>query len=158
MELNPPGALRATERESEYPLSPMHRESPTLADTRPAPQPLPEGKTDLHEAKGFGSPRPCLKVLLGPDHGKGFRLKQGNNVLGRGGHGFSDKEMSREHALIVLRGDEAILEDMGSINGTYVGIEKLSSPRRLHPGETFYLGMKTLVLFTHVDEEPIPQA
>lgn len=133
-------------------MSDTPRESPAFADTRPTPTPLAAATTDLHDARSFSRPRLCLEVVLGRDAGKRFRLRQGNNVLGRGGHGFSDKEISREHALIVLRGGEASIMDMGSTNGTFVGVEQISAPRRLQIGETFYLGKRTLVLLTNVVE------
>jgi pSer/pThr/pTyr-binding forkhead associated (FHA) protein len=127
----------------------------SFAETRPShPRPPADADTDQHETKPPPNyRRQCLHVLVGPDEGKRFRLRQGETVLGRGGRGFTDREVSRRHALLVVRGTQVWVEDLGSRNGTYVGIDKIVSPSLLRDGETFYLGFKTLILLTSADAE-----
>jgi DNA-binding winged helix-turn-helix (wHTH) protein len=48
--------------------------------------------------------------------------------------------VSRHHARLVLSGQEATVEDLGSKNGTFVGNELVTSPRRLNDGDTIRLG------------------
>ena len=44
-------------------------------------------------------------------------------------------EVSRRHARIVIRGTEAVLEDLGSSNGTFVNGERLDGPYALRAGD-----------------------
>ena len=48
--------------------------------------------------------------------------------------------VSRHHARIVISGSEATIEDLGSKNGTYVGSELVTVPRRLDDGDQIRLG------------------
>lgn len=48
--------------------------------------------------------------------------------------------VSRHHARLVVSGEEATVEDLGSKNGTFVGNEHVTSPRRLNDGDTIRLG------------------
>jgi DNA-binding winged helix-turn-helix (wHTH) protein len=48
--------------------------------------------------------------------------------------------VSRHHARLVLAGQEATVEDLGSKNGTFVGNELVTSPRRLNDGDQIRLG------------------
>ena len=74
-------------------------------------------------------------------------LEEGENVIGRDTAATVHLEslrISRYHARIVLRADEAVLEDLGSKNGTYLRGERLSSPARLKPGDDVRIGPFTL--------------
>jgi DNA-binding winged helix-turn-helix (wHTH) protein len=75
-------------------------------------------------------------------------LKPGENLLGR------DEDVavrvdapgvSRHHARIVVAEGEAILEDLGSKNGTFLGERRLQAPAVLRDGATFQLGRQLLV-------------
>ena len=48
--------------------------------------------------------------------------------------------VSRHHARLILSGHDATVEDLGSKNGTFVGNEAVTSPRRLNDGDTIRLG------------------
>jgi len=48
--------------------------------------------------------------------------------------------ISRHHARLVLERQQATLEDLGSKNGTYVGEERVTSPRPLADGDQIRLG------------------
>ena len=48
--------------------------------------------------------------------------------------------MSRRHARIVIEGGTAILEDLGSKNGTFVGEKRLAAPVPLVDGDVFRVG------------------
>lgn len=74
-------------------------------------------------------------------------LSEGQNVLGRA----PDAEVwidalgvSRHHARITLAEAEARVEDLGSKNGTYVGGERVTAPRRLADGDQIRLGSVVL--------------
>ena len=53
--------------------------------------------------------------------------------------------VSRRHARIVVDENRAVLEDLGSKNGTFVGDARLEGPRILKDGDTFRLGRLLLV-------------
>jgi DNA-binding winged helix-turn-helix (wHTH) protein len=70
-------------------------------------------------------------------------LAEGDFVLGRHAESIAplDAEtVSRRHALLRIGQGRAILEDLGSHNGTFVRGERLSSPTTLVDGDQFKLG------------------
>ena len=74
-------------------------------------------------------------------------LEEGENVIGRDAAATVHLEslrISRYHARIVLRADEAVLEDLGSKNGTHLRGERLAAPARLKPGDDVRIGPFTL--------------
>ncbi len=75
-------------------------------------------------------------------------LQPGENVLGRDEQAdvrIDSPGVSRHHARIVVDAGRAVLEDLGSKNGTYVQEERLSAPAVLADGDTFRLGRLLLV-------------
>jgi DNA-binding winged helix-turn-helix (wHTH) protein len=76
-------------------------------------------------------------------------LREGENVLGRDRDvavWFESVDVSRRHARISIAGGEAILEDLDSKNGTYVGGARVTAPRRLEDGDQISVG-STVVTF-----------
>jgi hypothetical protein len=74
---------------------------------------------------------------------KTFELRQGPNLLGRDESSnvrIDSGGVSRTHAAIVIRGDEAVLEDRGSKNGTFVGDDRVEATRALSGGDVVRLG------------------
>src|SRR5437763_826705 len=71
-----------------------------------------------------------------------IQLEQEELVVGRDkdcGAVLSDEGVSRQHARITRQGDEFVLEDLDSFNGSYVdGVPVLSCV--LHDGDTVQLG------------------
>src|SRR3954452_15654659 len=53
-------------------------------------------------------------------------------------------QVSRRHARIVIRGTEAVLEDLASTNGTFVNGQRLDGPYAFRAGDTVELGGCTL--------------
>ena len=47
--------------------------------------------------------------------------------------------VSRDHALLVRRGDDCYLDDFGSLNGTYVNRRRIES-HRLEDGDELQVG------------------
>ncbi len=75
-------------------------------------------------------------------------LSDGENVLGRDPAAdvwIGDVSVSRHHARIRVQGGEAILEDLGSKNGTFHAGRRLEGPVPLHDGEGFRIGSIDLV-------------
>jgi len=79
--------------------------------------------------------------LIGEDHE--FVLVEGENVVGRtpDAHIHIDvPKVSRRHARITVSGDSAMVEDLGSKNGTYIGNERVNQPMPLSHGNELRLG------------------
>ena len=57
---------------------------------------------------------------------------------------LTDPGVSRHHAYIRVRGQEAWLYDRDSANGTWLNGERVTEPRRLRPGDSIRVGNVTL--------------
>ena len=76
-----------------------------------------------------------------------FALRQGGNTVGRDPDAdirIDHASVSRRHARITVRGGEAILEDLESRNGTFLGGRRIDSPVGLRDGDVIGLGPVTL--------------
>jgi len=93
-----------------------------------------------------------LVVYAGTHLGRVFPLAPGINVIGRSPGvdlPLPDDEVSRTHAWVTLRGapgNEVVLEDKGSTNGTYLNDQLLSGPALLAPGDRIAVGNHVLKL------------
>jgi DNA-binding winged helix-turn-helix (wHTH) protein len=75
--------------------------------------------------------------------GRLYPLVEGENVLGRDGDAaswFDSTSVSRRHARIVVAGSQAVLEDLASKNGTFVGDVRVTEPATLVNGAQIRLG------------------
>ncbi len=103
-----------------------------------------------------------LEVSKGIAKGKVFRLEEGSNLIGRWDPDTSafpevdlesydtDAKISRKHALIRRTGDTATLEDLGSLNGTFLNRgEKLEKGTRhdLSAGDEIIIGKVFLTFY-----------
>jgi len=71
-------------------------------------------------------------------NGVAFALREGRNIIGR----ESDADIrlalpavSRRHAAVVIDGEDAMVQDLGSRNGTFLNGEKLEAARPLRSGD-----------------------
>jgi len=91
--------------------------------------------------------RYSLAVIMGANAGQIYTVGKPRTVLGRGTESdvqLQDSEVSRRHAMLEIRGDEATLVDLGSTNGTYVDgvrVQKAS----IFSNQEFSLGTTTLM-------------
>ena len=72
-----------------------------------------------------------------------FPLLQGDNLAGRSPEAFIWLDVpgvSREHARFKIAGESAILEDLGSRNGTFRSGERITGPIALHDRDRIQLG------------------
>lgn len=70
-------------------------------------------------------------------------LMEGINVIGRGPDAAIQVDspgVSRHHARLLVAGDEATLEDLGSKNGTDLNGRQITTPHRLRHGDEIRLG------------------
>jgi DNA-binding NtrC family response regulator/pSer/pThr/pTyr-binding forkhead associated (FHA) protein len=90
---------------------------------------------------------PALLALFGPKQGLRIPLA-GRLTLGRGATAdlqLVDGKVSREHSRIEATGARAMIEDLGSQNGTYVNGEVISRPTPIGEGDEIMVG-DTLLL------------
>jgi DNA-binding winged helix-turn-helix (wHTH) protein len=88
-------------------------------------------------------------------------LAEGENLLGRDRQALvwiDSATVSRRHARIVVTGGEAVIEDLGSRNGTSVGGEKIDGPVRLADGDRLRLGAATMTFRVFRPSETLPDA
>jgi diguanylate cyclase (GGDEF)-like protein len=100
--------------------------------------------------------RAVMTVAGGPEAGRVLTLTTGELVtLGRVREctfAFEDPSLSREHARLLRVGDEWVLKDAGSTNGTFVNDVRLTTAKPLRDGDRVQLGQGTLLRFQLVDE------
>ncbi|HVZ74783.1 MAG TPA: GGDEF domain-containing protein [Polyangia bacterium] len=117
--------------------------------TRMSPAPRPEGS---EENTAY------LVVLAGSAVGEMYKLEKERTVMGRGDSAdirLLDEGISREHAQIVqevnTNGKQAILEDLGSTNGTFCNGARVQR-QVLGDGDKILLGSTTILKFTYQDK------
>jgi pSer/pThr/pTyr-binding forkhead associated (FHA) protein len=88
-----------------------------------------------------------LVVTQGPFAGRRLEL-EGELVIGREDATVTieDSELSRRHAVVRPVDGGFEIEDLGSLNGTYVNGERIAGPRRLSGGDSIKLGQTVIEL------------
>ncbi len=84
-----------------------------------------------------------LVMHSGPLAGKAFPLEKNEIFIGRDLSNdivINDPEVSRRHARLFIQGNNYVIEDLGSTNGTYVNGQRLMGPYVLRPGEVIVFG------------------
>lgn len=111
----------------------------TPARKAPAKQPQRRSKK---------APR-SLKVLEGEGiKGKTFDIDN-ELLIGRGDNCrivLQDAYASQVHARLFQRGEQVMLEDMGSTNGTYLNRQKVTSPTETFKGDQVKIGKTVMEL------------
>jgi DNA-binding winged helix-turn-helix (wHTH) protein len=93
-----------------------------------------------------GLPSP-YRILHGV---RNIQLRVGPNLLGRAPEAtvrIDSVWVSRRHARIIVDGTSAVLEDLGSRNGTFVNGRLVTDAVRLADGDTLHLGRMADALF-----------
>jgi pSer/pThr/pTyr-binding forkhead associated (FHA) protein len=89
-----------------------------------------------------------LEIVEGPSAGRQVPLSQ-PLVVGRGQDAqvvLDDPRASRSHARITPHGGTAVVEDLGSSNGTFVRGNQLHAPATIGPGDDILIGVTVLEL------------
>ena len=82
-------------------------------------------------------------MRAGPNVGKVFLLEPKELLVGRDPAcevGVIDPEVSRKHARLAWQGEDFMLEDLGSTNGTFVNGKRINTPHLLQAGDTVAFG------------------
>jgi hypothetical protein len=170
-------APAAAAPEAASPAAPAETPAPG-AETASAEAPAaaaPKSEAPTGEIKPEAAPEPApaataaagvpfkakLSVVRGGRKGQEFPLEDGNNLIGRwdpetGSFPEVDLDaddpeakISRKHALIRIDGGKITIEDIGSLNGTYVNRQpRLSpgSPAEIKAGDEVIIGKTFLKL------------
>jgi predicted Zn finger-like uncharacterized protein len=99
----------------------------------PPRRPLGEGTMtgrDLHRSGMLELPKDkrfSLAVIQGGATGQIFQINKTRTTIGRTGADINidDPEASRQHAVVEILGETAILRDLGSTNGTFIDIDRI---------------------------------
>ena len=88
-----------------------------------------------------------LVFTQGPLTGQRLEL-EGELIIGREGAAVTvgDSELSRRHAAVRPVEGGVEIEDLGSLNGTYVNGQRIDAPTRLVGGDSVKLGQSVLEL------------
>jgi predicted Zn finger-like uncharacterized protein len=105
-------------------------------------------KADLPQLAALPSAkRYSLAVIMGANAGQIYTLSKPRVVLGRGTESdvqLQDSEVSRRHAMLEIRLDEAAVIDLGSTNGTYVEGVRIQRAT-IYSNQEFSLGTTTVM-------------
>jgi hypothetical protein len=149
---HPAPAEAAAEPPAEAPTTPPPSETPTGEIKPPAEAnaaaAAPAPAAEAPAAAAGATARAKLQVVRGGRKGQEFPLEDGNNLVGRWDpetgafpevdldQDDPEAKISRKHALIRFEGGKITVEDIGSLNGTYVNRQP-----RLMPGNPVELKM-----------------
>ncbi|MCL5292142.1 MAG: FHA domain-containing protein [Actinobacteria bacterium] len=118
-----------------------------LENDRTMALPPVEVEEEVGPFEAIAQREPSLVVTKGPYVGQRFDLTKSEVTLGRdpGSDIFLDDiTVSRKHAQILVEGAELLIEDVGSLNGTYVNNERVER-RVLAEGDELQVGKYKLV-------------
>jgi two-component system, cell cycle response regulator len=122
---------------------------------------------DTSETDSFPRQRPLVEaniiLIAHPEDqhlGSRFRLSPGSHlVIGRDPDATISLpevlSISRDHARLDHRGDEVVLSDLGSTNGTYINGQLIAQPTSLQSGDRFQVAA---VHFKFLHEEDVEHA
>ena len=100
-----------------------------------------EGQPDLAD---FGIKGPALVVRSGGGRaGETFPLGPDATTVGRSPECdifLDDVTVSRKHAVVSRKGDRLEIEDLGSLNGTFLNRRRIDSPAPLADGDELQIG------------------
>jgi predicted component of type VI protein secretion system len=129
----PPSIVAALPETMRAPLPGEPNTLPMAAFDRRMSMPPPVGALPVAVLTGLRlSSGDCVVVV-----------PQGRSIVGRGTDAnvrIDNREVSQMHAALILTGDQAIVEDLASTNGTSVNGAALSMPRRLATGDRLSFG------------------
>ena len=108
----------------------LEKEKPS-DETTMALEPEAEGDEDSDELEDFGIKGPALVVRSGGGRaGETFHPEGERTTIGRSPECaifLDDVTVSRDHAVVIQRDGAFVIEDQGSLNGTFVNRRRIES-------------------------------
>ena len=102
-----------------------------------------------------------LEIIEGPQAGRQVQLatvvdigRDASLPLGLD----QDSQVSRRHARVTAQGGQAVVEDLGSTNGTYVNEQPIHAPHALRPGDKVRVGLTVIELRSTQQVQARPSA
>jgi predicted Zn finger-like uncharacterized protein len=147
-----------------YPQPPVAAPPPPPQQQKTARQRIPEAEVgsgtitgrDLHKLGLLELPkdkRYSLAVIQGAATGNIFPITKSRTSIGRSGNDIDldDPEASRQHAVVEIYGERAVLRDLGSTNGTFVDLDRVEHVEIQNQNE-FRIGSHVLMfIITEVE-------
>jgi pSer/pThr/pTyr-binding forkhead associated (FHA) protein len=101
-----------------------------------------------------------LEIVEGDDAGRQTPLDRALEIGREASTGLplDDEQTSRRHARVAPQGDHAVVEDLGSTNGTYLNGQPIEGERTLRPGDRLRIGLTVFELRTAADVQRQPSA
>ena len=101
-----------------------------------------------------------LEIVEGDDAGRQTPLEDSIEIGREASTGLAldDEQASRRHARVTAQGDLALVEDLGSTNGTYLNGQPIEGQRTLRPGDRLRVGLTVFELRTAADVQRQPSA
>jgi DNA-binding winged helix-turn-helix (wHTH) protein len=139
-----------------------------IAELRAALHDRPGAPRFIRTVRGFGYgfcgdvsnvletpdlPRRCWVVL----HGREIALQEGDNIIGRDETAtvpLNLPSVSRRHARIVVSPQHAVVEDLGSKNGTFLGNDRITQAVRLTDLDELQIGSARLLVRIMTADSP----
>ena len=103
---------------------------------------------------GIGEPRADEPVCWIEWGTRRFALHPGEHVVGRDPDvevRLDASTVSRRHARLLVRADGTVLEDFGSKNGTYRGVDRVTTPIQLADGDEIRIGSQLVTVHLRND-------
>ena len=122
------------------------RGKPALAQASPGKGEAPKAPATPAPARSRAT---RLVVSEGPLRGTTLPLSSSAILIGRAPSCtlvLDDDYSSSRHARIFPSGDQWILEDLGSTNGTFIGAQRVTTPTPLTPGVQVRIGQSVVEL------------
>jgi hypothetical protein len=102
--------------------------------------------------------QPTITVTTGPAAGRSVEI-EGQLVIGREGADLTiadDAELSRRHAVLRATAAGVVIEDLGSLNGTFVNDQRISTATAITPDDAIRVGLSRLKLVLPAPPAPDP--
>jgi diguanylate cyclase (GGDEF)-like protein len=96
-----------------------------------------------------------LFVIQGHQQGAVISLNSPRLVVGREARSnvcLDDDTVSREHATLTVVDGRVLIEDLGSLNGTFINEQRVLIPTQVNDGDQLRFGDHTIVKFWVLDE------
>ena len=128
-DVTPPATPPAHDTAPSATPAPATGQSPALPDNIKRGTGTITGR-DLHKMGLVELPKDkrfSLAVIQGAATGQIYQITKTRTTMGRSGADINldDPEASRQHAMLEVIGDHAIVRDLGSTNGTFVDLERI---------------------------------